>query len=120
MPAASTRLAARDRAAHIDEVGVERELANLGGPSRAFVNHADIALVELAAEGLHGLPVGGVVPGRPLRKRRMPCLVHANESRHRIDLLASVPADDTPRSGRLFRIRSPRGRRAEAVLDRAR
>src|SRR5437764_11517611 len=65
--AASTALlAAGDRTPQDHRVGLQRQLADLRGLARPVAHHADVALVELAAEGLHGGGVGGLVLGSPL------------------------------------------------------
>src|SRR6266480_6412362 len=74
-PAASTAaLSAGYRPAENHRLGVHGELADLRGLARPVAHHADVALVQLAPEGLHGGGVGGLVPGRPLGERGVACL----------------------------------------------
>src|SRR4051812_36230195 len=89
-PAASTVvLAAGDGPAEDDRVGIERELADLRGVPRTVAHHPDVALVQLTPEGLHGGVVRRLVLGGPLGEGGVACVVHADQSRHRADLLES-------------------------------
>src|SRR5207249_2659031 len=93
-------LPARYRPAEDDQLGVGRQLADMGRVPRAVGDDADVAAIKLAPEGLHSGTVRRLVADRPFGQGGMAGLVHADESRHRADLLRSGSRlDDTPRGG---------------------
>src|SRR5438552_2125110 len=73
-------LAPGDRAAQNHHGSVERQLPNLLGPALALRDDSEIALVELLAEGANRRLHAGRILCRPLGHRRVPGLVHADES----------------------------------------
>ena len=73
---------AGDRPAQDHEVGVERQLAHLLGVPLPRADDGVVAGVELLAERGDGRLGGRGVVRRPLGERRVPGLVHADESCH--------------------------------------
>src|SRR5205807_8926546 len=75
-------LASRDGPPEDYQRRLERQLANLLGAAVFLGDDGVVPLLELGAEGANRRLHAGRVLGGPLRERRVPGLVHPDESRH--------------------------------------
>src|SRR3954453_19575949 len=77
--------ASGDRAPQDHELGVGRQLADLARLPLPLADDGVVALVQLLAERGRGGGERGGGGGRPLRQRRVPGAVHADQSCHALD-----------------------------------